>query len=92
MHRFRNYLPTNKKGDGLVSKELAQGEKDVALLLAAGGNEGLQPRIHLSAFWGPKAAADFLFHLGRAEVAFRLVVGGSWSAISRPHPRQQVGV
>lgn len=58
-----------------MSKELTQGEKDVALLLAAGGNQRLQARINPSAFLGPKAAADFLFYLGRTEVPFSLVVG-----------------
>ena len=57
-----------------MSEEIAQNHKDIALLLAAGGNHCLQAGIHLCPAFSVKAATHFLLDFGRAQVAFGLVI------------------
>ena len=53
----------------------AQRHKDIALLLATGGDHRLQAGIYRGPVVGAKTAAHFLLDLGRPQVSFGLVVG-----------------
>jgi len=58
-----------------MGEEVAQRHKDIALLLATGGDHRLQAGIYRGPVVGAKTAAHFLLDLGRPQVSFGLVVG-----------------
>jgi len=66
-----------------MGEEVAQRHKDIALLLATGGDHRLQAGIYRGPVVGAKTAAHFLPDLGRPQVSFGLVVGERYSLHQR---------